>query len=84
MDLALIRQYASFAGALLILVAYAGQQMGRIDVRSALYNILNAVGSGILLYIALHPFQIGFIVLEGVWTLISLYALARPRKSADA
>jgi hypothetical protein len=82
-DLAVMRQVASFAGALLILIAYAGQQMGWMNPRTALYNILNAVGSGILLYIALHPFQIGFIVLEGVWTVISLYALARPRKIVD-
>jgi hypothetical protein len=82
-DLALMRQAASFAGALMILVAYAGQQMGWMNSRSSLYNILNAIGSGILLYIALHPFQIGFIVLEGVWTIISVYYLARPRKISD-
>jgi hypothetical protein len=82
-DLAVMRQVASFAGALLILIAYAGQQMGWMNPRTALYNILNAVGSGILLYIALHPFQIGFIVLEGVWTVISLYALARPTKAQE-
>ena len=79
MDLALLKQIASFAGALFILVAYAGSQMGWINARSALYNILNAIGSGILLYIALQPFQIGFVMLEGVWTVISIYYLARPR-----
>jgi hypothetical protein len=82
MDIALAKQLASFVGALLILVAY-GHQMGWMNSRSTLYNILNAVGSGILGYIALHPFQIGFVVLESVWTLISLYALARPRKVTD-
>ena len=80
MDIALARQLASFMGALLIFVAYRGHQMGWMNSRSTLYNILNAVGSGILGYIALHPFQIGFVVLESVWTLISLYALARPRR----
>ena len=84
MDTALAQQLASFLGALLILVAYAGTQLGWINARSALYNILNAVGSGILFYIALHPFQVGFIVLEGVWTLISIYALTRLRKQAGA
>ena len=83
MDIALARQLASFVGALLILVAYGGHQMGWMNSRSTVYNILNAVGSGILGYIALHPFQIGFVVLESVWTLISLYALARPRKVVD-
>ena len=79
MDIALARQLASFVGALLILIAYVGHQMGWMNPRSALYNILNAAGSVTLLYIALHPFQIGVIVLEGVWTLISLYALVRPK-----
>ena len=70
-------------GALLILVAYGGHQMGWMNSRSTLYNILNGVGSGILGYMALHSFQIGFVVMESVWTLISLYALTRPRKVAD-
>lgn len=81
MDIALARQLASFVGALLILVAYAGHQMNWMNPRSATYNILNATGSGILGYIAFHPFQLGFVVLESVWTLISLYALVRPRKN---
>ena len=41
------------------------------------YNILNAIGSAILAYIAFRPFQIGFVLLEVAWTLISLYALTR-------
>jgi len=74
-----VRQVASFAGALLILVAYMGHQMSWMDARKAAYNILNAVGSAILAYIAFHPFQVGFVVLEVTWVLISVYALARPR-----
>jgi hypothetical protein len=79
MDISVARQVASFAGALLILVAYVGHQMSWIDSRKAGYNILNAGGSAILAYIAFHPFQLGFVVLEVTWVLISLYALARPR-----
>ncbi|HEY6184059.1 MAG TPA: hypothetical protein VIW67_17560 [Terriglobales bacterium] len=77
MDTSLVRQAASFVGAMLILFAYAGHQMKWIDSDKPSYNILNAVGSGILAYIAFHPFQIGFVVLEGVWALISIYALLR-------
>jgi hypothetical protein len=75
----LTRQLISFVGALLILIAYAGHQMGWINARRPAYNILNAAGSVILWWIAMHPFQAGFVVLEGVWTVISLWALARPR-----
>jgi uncharacterized membrane protein len=79
MDISLARQIASFVGALLILVAYAGHQMRWMDARRTGYNLLNAAGSAVLAYIAFHPFQIGFVILEVAWTLISIYALVRPR-----
>jgi hypothetical protein len=79
MDISLPRQIASFVGALLILVAYVGHQMSWMDSRKAGYHLLNAVGSAILAYVAFHPFQIGFVLLEVVWALISVYALAKPR-----
>ena len=77
MDIALARQLASFVGALLILIAYAGQQFDWMDPRKPWFNILNGIGSAILAYIAFHPFQIGFVLLEVSWTLISIYALVR-------
>jgi hypothetical protein len=82
MEISMWRQSASFVGAMLILVAYAGHQMGWMNPRRAAYNILNAVGSAILGYIAFHPFQVGFVVLEVTWTLISIYALLRPQATA--
>ena len=82
MDISLARQLASFVGALLILVAYAGHQLKWMDSRKAAYNILNAVGSAILAYIAFHPFQVGFVVLEVTWTVISVWVLMR-RRIAD-
>lgn len=78
MQISLARQVASFVGALLILVAYIGHQMGWMNARRALYNVLNAVGSAILAYIAFHPFQLGFVVLEITWVAISVYAMIRP------
>ena len=80
MDISLARQAASFAGALLILVAYLGHQQGWMDSRKPPYNVLNTVGSAILAYIAFHPFQIGFVVLEVTWALVSVYALIKPTR----
>ena len=77
MNIAMARQAASFAGALLILAGYVGHQLGWMDARKMTYNLLNAVGSAILAYIAFHPFQIGFVVLEVTWTIISVWALVR-------
>ena len=79
MEISFWRQSASFLGAMLILVAYAGHQLGWMNPRRSAYNILNAIGSAILGYIAFHPFQVGFVVLEVTWTVISIYALLRPQ-----
>jgi len=82
MNISLVRQVASFVGALFILIAYVGHQLHWMDARRAAYNVLNAVGSAILAYIAFHPFQIGFVILEVAWVLISLYALLRPNANS--
>jgi hypothetical protein len=82
MEISLLRQSASFIGAMLILVGYASQQFGWMNPRKTVYNVLNGVGSAILAYIAFHPFQIGFVILEVTWTLISMYALARGMRQA--
>ena len=79
MNISMARQVASFVGALLILVAYVGHQLKWIDSRKVSYNVLNAIGSAILAYIAFHPFQVGFVVLEVAWVLVSVYAMFRPR-----
>jgi hypothetical protein len=70
-------QLFSFAGALLILIAYAGHQFGRMNPRSLAYNVLNAVGSGILGYVAFFPFKLGFVMLETAWVFVSIWAIFR-------
>ncbi|HZQ90589.1 MAG TPA: hypothetical protein VFA60_02215 [Terriglobales bacterium] len=77
-------QLLSFSGALMILIAYAGHQFRWMSSSGAWYNILNAVGSGILAYIAFKPFQLGFVVLEVTWVAISIYALWRGRRGRGA
>jgi hypothetical protein len=68
-------QIISFIGALLILIAYAGTQMKWMNSSGAWYNILNFFGSSLLGYVAFFPFKIGFVILEVLWALISLWAL---------
>jgi hypothetical protein len=77
MEISLLRQSVSFAAAMMILVAYVGHQMHWMDSRGAAYNLLNACGSAILAYIAFRPFQAGFVFLEAVWTVVSLFAWMR-------
>jgi hypothetical protein len=68
-------QTLSLLGAFLILIAYWGHQRGWMNPKSATYNVLNAIGAGFLAYVALNPFQAGFLVLECIWTALSLVTL---------
>ena len=77
-------QAFGFLGAMIILVAYVAMQMKRMDPNSVIYNSMNAVGGMILAYIAFHPFQIGFVILEGTWAVVSVLALVRALRKPGA
>jgi hypothetical protein len=68
-------QAVSVVGALLILLAFAANQLGRLDTSNLSYQIANFVGSGILTIVAVIEVQLGFILLEGTWALISLWGI---------
>jgi hypothetical protein len=70
-------QVVQVAGALLILIAFAGLQMGRISAESRLYLVLNLVGSVTLAVLAIIETQWGFVLLETVWAIVSAWALVR-------
>jgi hypothetical protein len=70
-------QVISTAGAVLILLAYGAHQAGWMGRDTYLYHVLNAVGGIVLCTVAVDAFQIGFIILEGAWTVISLAAIVR-------
>jgi hypothetical protein len=68
-------QVMQIIGALLILAAYALSQFGRLASRSFSYLLLNFLGSFTLAVLAAMDRQWGFLLLEGVWALISLWGL---------
>lgn len=73
-------QVVSLFGAFVILVAYGGSQLGRLDPRGRLSGVLNLVGSVLLAASAIRPLNAGVLVLESAWAVISLgtlVALAR-------
>jgi hypothetical protein len=70
-------QVVQIVGALLILVAFAAAQFGRLHVESKSYLWLNLVGSAILAVLALLEEQWGFLLLESVWAVVSAYSLSR-------
>jgi hypothetical protein len=70
-------QAVQIIGAVLILVAFAGAQAGRLAPHSRLYLVLNLVGSAVLTVLAAIEGQLGFLLLEAVWALVSLWSLTQ-------
>jgi hypothetical protein len=70
-------QLVQIAGSLLILAAFAASQAGRLPIDSQLYLALNFIGSAILAVLAWMDHQWGFLLLEGVWAVVSLYSLVQ-------
>jgi len=76
-----MEQIISIVGAVLILAAYAAHQYGWLDRTHASYHWLNLVGSVVLTVIAFRASQWGFVLLEGVWAVVSVPPLIRVRPS---
>jgi hypothetical protein len=70
-----VDQLIQIIGALLILAAFAAVQFDRMSPDSRLYLALNLAGSIILAALALAAFQWGFVLLEGVWAIVSAWSL---------
>ena len=68
-------QVVSIVGALAILGAFAANQLGWVRPSQLSYAAANFVGAGILTGVAVLDGQIGFVILQGAWTLVSLWAI---------
>ncbi|MDH6131156.1 hypothetical protein P3T37_000525 [Kitasatospora sp. MAA4] len=70
-----MEQAVQILGSILILIPFALAQSGRLSPRSKGYLIFNLCGSAILAAQAAVTLQWGFLLLEGVWAIVSLLGL---------
>lgn len=62
-------------GSLLVLAGFALAQWGVLELKSRRYLLLNTIGSAILAVDAVFEQQWGFLLLEGVWAVVSAVSL---------
>lgn len=82
-----MEQVIQIAGALLILAAFVAAQARRLETSATTYLVLNLVGSATLTWDAAVGHAWGFLLLEGIWAVVSLWALiskARGRTTSAA
>ena len=68
-------QLVQILASLLILAAFVLAQRDSLKQTSLAYLVLNLAGSAVLAVLAAHERQLGFLLLEGSWAVISLLSL---------
>ncbi len=63
------------AGVTLLLIAFAGNILRRLDEQGALYLLLNLFGAGLAAFYAWRTGSIPFVVLEAAWAAAALARL---------
>jgi hypothetical protein len=69
---------AGLAGVLMILVAYAGAALGRLDPKGAWSLLANLIGAALILVsLLVADFNLSSTVMEGSWALVAFAGLVR-------
>jgi hypothetical protein len=76
-------QVFQVVGALLILAGFVLAQFKVLRVESMTYLVLNVLGSAILAWLAWDDRQWGFLLLEGVWAIVSAWGILQLLRGRD-
>ena len=77
MRLGVAYQVVQIALASFTVAAYATLQLGFAKPTDRLYLLANLVGAGGLLVVAVRSVELGFVITNGLWVLVSAAGLAR-------
>lgn len=74
-SIVLSKHFYFITGLSLILATYIFQQANWMKIKGFLYNFINLLGAGLLVYVTFQPMQIDFFIFTALWTFISLIRL---------
>lgn len=77
-------QTVQLVGAFLVISAYLAWQQNRLKLDSAQFLGMNMAGAGILTVVAAVNGDLGFLLLEGMWTWVSARGFHRALKAKNA
>ena len=69
-----------FIGVFQILLAYILNVIGKLKNKDLIFILLNLIGAGMACLASILMEYLPFIILEGVWTFVSLIALLKSKK----
>lgn len=72
--------WIGFIGVFQILLAYMLNIFGKLEKKDLSFILLNLIGAGMACWASILMNYVPFIILEGVWALVSLIALFKYRK----
>ena len=72
-----LTDWIGFIGVFQILLAYFLNVIGKISNKSLVFILLNVVGASMACFASILLKYWPFIILEGIWALVSLYSLIK-------
>ena len=72
--------WIGFIGVFQILLAYILNVIGKLEKKDLTFIMLNLIGAGMACLASILMNYMPFIILEGVWTIVSLYSLMKYKK----
>ncbi|MCC3862045.1 CBU_0592 family membrane protein [Pseudemcibacter aquimaris] len=78
----LIFDIIGMTGVVMILVVYSLVQLDRMDVKSLLYSLVNALGAIFILISLTVSFNMASFVIEIAWLMISLFGIFQAIKKS--
>jgi hypothetical protein len=76
-----IIDWIGFVGVFQILLAYILNVNGKLENKDLLFILLNLIGAGMACLASILMNYLPFIILEGVWVLVSLFALIKHKRT---